>query len=405
MGTCFPAVCMAAPRRWCACLIFAFALLVSLALLRPPGASPSLRLVEGVNWQNAPRIDLVCRTYGAAIQIFWQTFIPTYLMFWPISSWKSSGLVVILDGDSAFDHRIGTLLQNINLPSKVQVKYETPAPPGTLCNNWRSEGYARQQYSNFYADLYTDADYMGIIDTDAAFISPVVPSDLFDGGKPILRGMNIITQWQSETSRNATGGFPYVGRFMTRIAFPIIIKSEHFSQMRQVITENLGAETFEEAFKVICSAGKESYSQFEIMINYLWYYHHDEYSWHIADRDTGNFHGLNLQGRARASDDGSVVAANVPAIFAMKHLDDKDVFTLNDDMYENVCLGSNNEAGNCQRRPPAQNDGHAQTLKWSVGSTTWGDTYKEHSRQVSRAGSAFQWRGEEDEDWVHVGGQ
>lgn len=61
----------------------AFALLVTLALLRPPGASPSLRLVEeegGVDWQNAPRIDLVCRTYGGAIQIFWQTFIPTYLV-------------------------------------------------------------------------------------------------------------------------------------------------------------------------------------------------------------------------------------------------------------------------------------------------------------------------------------
>lgn len=93
-------------------------------------------------------------------------------MFWPISSWKSSGLVVILDGDSPSDHRMGTLLQNINLPSKVKVKYETPAPTGTLCNNWRSEGYARQQYSNFYADLYTDADYVAIIDTDAAFITP-----------------------------------------------------------------------------------------------------------------------------------------------------------------------------------------------------------------------------------------
>lgn len=68
------------PRLLCACFIIAFALLVTLALLRPPGASPSLRLVEGVDWQNAPRIDLVCRTYGAAIQIFWQTFIPTYLV-------------------------------------------------------------------------------------------------------------------------------------------------------------------------------------------------------------------------------------------------------------------------------------------------------------------------------------
>lgn len=99
------------------------------------------------------------------------------------------------------------------------------------------------------------------------------------------------------------------------------------------------------------------------------------------------------------------MAANVPAILVMKHLDDKDVFTLNDDMYDNMCLGSNNAAGNCHRRAQTNNDGHALTLKWSVGNNTWGDTYKDHSRRVSRAGSAFQWRGEVAEDWVHVGGQ
>lgn len=109
--------------------------------------------------------------------------------------------------------------------------------------------------------------------------------------------------------------------------------------------------------------------------------------------------------RARASDNASVMAANVPAIIVMRHLDDKDVFTLNDEMYENMCLGSNHEAGNCERLAPTDNDGHAQTLKWSVGNTKWGDTYKEHSREVSRAGSAFQWRREVAEDWVHVGGQ
>lgn len=102
---------------------------------------------------------------------------PHVKLFWPISAWKSSGLVVILDNDSVGDHRVGTILQNLNLPSRIDVRYEAPPPKGTTCGGWRREGYSRQQWSNFYADLYSDAEYVAIIDTDAAFISP---------GKPII---------------------------------------------------------------------------------------------------------------------------------------------------------------------------------------------------------------------------
>lgn len=95
-----------------------------------------------------------------------------YKLFWPIASWVSSGLVVVLDGDSSDDRRLGTILRHLNLMSRVKIKYESTPPEGTLCGNWRGEGYARQQYSNFFADLYTDADYVAIIDTDAGFTTP-----------------------------------------------------------------------------------------------------------------------------------------------------------------------------------------------------------------------------------------
>lgn len=43
-------------------------------------------------------------------------------------AWKSSGLVVILDGESPGDHEQGTVLQHLALASMVTVKYEAPAP-------------------------------------------------------------------------------------------------------------------------------------------------------------------------------------------------------------------------------------------------------------------------------------
>lgn len=67
---------------------------------------------------------------------------------------------------------MGTILSSMKLITPIRVRYETEPLPNTTCSNWRRDGYARQQYSNFYADLYTDADYVGIIDSDAGFITP-----------------------------------------------------------------------------------------------------------------------------------------------------------------------------------------------------------------------------------------
>lgn len=31
-------------------------------------------------WENAPRLDLVCRTFSAGLRTFWVVFFPTYLV-------------------------------------------------------------------------------------------------------------------------------------------------------------------------------------------------------------------------------------------------------------------------------------------------------------------------------------
>lgn len=81
-------------------------------------------------------------------------------------------MVVVLDDNSEDDHKLGTILTNLHFLSRLEVKYEAPPPKHTLCSDWRSKGYARQQYSNFYGDLYTDADYVAFVDSDAGFITP-----------------------------------------------------------------------------------------------------------------------------------------------------------------------------------------------------------------------------------------
>ena len=41
-------------------------------------------------------------------------------------------------------------------------------------------GHERQQYSQFHADLYVDASFVGFVDTDTLFVTPVTTGDLFD---------------------------------------------------------------------------------------------------------------------------------------------------------------------------------------------------------------------------------
>ena len=76
---------------------------------------------------------------------------------------------------------------------------------------------------------------------------------------------------------------------MTPYSFPMVLKTSHLAQMREDITRNLGAASFEDAFHILCSGRKNSYSQFDIMYNYLWYNKRDEYKWHIAWMESGTF--------------------------------------------------------------------------------------------------------------------
>lgn len=111
---------------------------------------------------------------------------------------------------------------------------------------------------------HTAADYVGIVDSDAMFITPITPDNLFDdaGGvmKPRIFGYNgCCTTWEQATP--AAVGKPSIGEFMVVIGFPIIIKTCHLALAREHIRTTMNATTFEEAFGVISHKYVEHYSQ------------------------------------------------------------------------------------------------------------------------------------------------
>ena len=111
-------------------------------------------------WSDTYSLSLLCRTYSGTAMELYNIFLVSYLLFWPFNEWKNSDVIVVFDDENELDHRMGTILAN--LPPYPKVFFEKyPRKEKTFCSNWRSEGYSRQQYSNFYSDLYTDRDYIG----------------------------------------------------------------------------------------------------------------------------------------------------------------------------------------------------------------------------------------------------
>jgi hypothetical protein len=137
-------------------------------------------------WNDAPNLTILCRAYSGSIMELYNVFLIGYHLFWPKYQWLNSDLVVVLDDESELDHRLGTVLNN--LPPYPKVYFEKVPQQETFCSDDRRAGYSRQQYSNFYSDLYTDKEYIGIVDSDTFYMTPVIPENLFVDGKPRIYG-------------------------------------------------------------------------------------------------------------------------------------------------------------------------------------------------------------------------
>jgi hypothetical protein len=144
----------------------------------------------------------------------------------------------------------------------------------------------------------------------------------------------------------AIGGGYSIGEFMVVIGFPVIVKREHFKQMRDHITDRMNSDTFEEAFHKICSKYNNHYSQFDLIAHYLWFHKRDEYSWHLNDWQQSKHPAF----KKRMSDKEEVLKMNRPIQGLMKHgnhlVYSDYLFKLAGDY---LCVASENEAGSCKR--------------------------------------------------------
>ena len=116
-------------------------------------------------------VDLLVRTHWRAMANM-HTLFDSIELFWP----KNLGrCIVVMDAGSQRDFYI-----NVQLPAWCEVAFEE------VNEDNKRIGYWLQQYSNFWSDNYTTADYVAIFDSDSALNSPVTPDMLFDDEQRVL---------------------------------------------------------------------------------------------------------------------------------------------------------------------------------------------------------------------------
>ncbi len=247
---------------------------------------------------NITRLQLFVPLTASHHKEFQEQLLRSLLFFYPL---KSINLLAILDEEENTTQLVQHLKQETKDFQNFVIKYNKHTPfycdTEDSCKKKNGSnkfvyGRNRQQLIMFWADNFTQYELVGFVDTDTFFITPVIQEDLFEKGKPVINALHAITRhrWWEQIKNTTENALGKVEQFRCMSYFPVIIKTKHLKDLRATIQKRHGL-SFNEYFRSIKT---ELYSQFNIMCNYLWYHHRNEYAWHIQLTNEGSVNASQL---------------------------------------------------------------------------------------------------------------
>ncbi len=205
---------------------------------------------------------------------FQQELLRSLLFFWPL---KLLNMVVVLDEEIKSDTFNEALKNETKDFHNFNVKFNKPT------DYYGKQGHDRQQLIMFWADNFTKSELVGFVDTDTLFIAPVYQEDLFNDEKPVVIAQHdhMVSQdgFWGPAAKTTEAVFGKVEVLRCMSYFPVIIKTKHLVELRHFVEQKHNT-SFNEYYRSSILS-RQRYSQFNIMCNYIWYHHRDEYSWHI----------------------------------------------------------------------------------------------------------------------------
>mmetsp|Transcript_60510 Transcript_60510/g.171935 ORF Transcript_60510/g.171935 Transcript_60510/m.171935 type:complete len:419 (+) Transcript_60510:89-1345(+) len=285
--------------------------------------SAQIAAIYGLQLELEPEQSELTTSLMKKVELFlpmWNGDTDDYIRYFDRTSklfWPAAKILVLMDKEKEEDHKVADRLLAESATRRTSAKARSfrvefnEDTPGM----W---GHDRQQLRMFEADVYTDSEYIGFVDTDAVFTTPVVEETLFEDGKPIIIGRigkydgdpgkfwsvaPLATEWATGTKE--------IMRCMDY--FPVVVKRQHIIEMREWFSQKHG-KSFSKFFnqlKTSTTPGVKHrpYSQFNMMCQWLYHNKHDDYVWHLHQTDPEWSRHHHVEGQVDEKDLQAILAA------------------------------------------------------------------------------------------------
>ena len=251
---------------------------------------------EGL-WEGCPSLELALRMNSSPVfvKLYESWFLKSLELFWPEDCLN---LTLVLDDESELDHVTGERLSNLwPKPNTVYLKPENA--------NFHQGKQRRRMYLDyFYPEKYVSAEYVGFVDADTMFVSVVTPQALFNKSKPTVQARVGEPFWQQHWECWSDVTEYLLGEkeaLQCMSYFPVIFKVKDIIEMRNYVAKRLGP-TFLHAFYESMQIRNDYFKgselddcmcQFSVICNYVWYFHRDEYDFHLQMTPDDTWNGEN----------------------------------------------------------------------------------------------------------------
>ncbi|KAL3885450.1 hypothetical protein ACJMK2_025507 [Sinanodonta woodiana] len=219
-----------------------------------------------------PDVDLLLRMYNRHVNRYRAILQKSTRYFWP----GNMSLVIVLDSESNDDLKLGRSLST-QFPY-LKICFQGPGDSSVYHEN----GHKRMQLDYFYPEKYTSKQYVGYLDTDTLFVTRVTEELLFEDEKPVIIGFygKIFEPAWSKIAEVTAVLFKSKEVMRGMAYFPVIMKVEHIIELRRYL-EQLHGKSFINVYK---EHSKLYISQFNIMCQYVWMFHRNEYRFYFQLR-------------------------------------------------------------------------------------------------------------------------
>ncbi|GJP36562.1 hypothetical protein CLOM_g21056 [Closterium sp. NIES-68] len=218
------------------------------------------------------RVDLVIRSYVSTTFFLLEMLFASIEQMWP----RGIGdVILVLDADEQLAEDL--------IPTWVKVYYEE--------NPLNLPGKILQQWSYLWADNYTTAPYVALIDDDVIFNMKVTPGLLFNltDGKPYVIGsaQKQMNHWLPST-QFFVGKDKYFANFMVQL--PFVMPTRVLPKFRNHVAtvHRRKGESFDSVFKWFALHGpkfEKTQIAHTTIGNYMWAHAHDEVHWALEWTD------------------------------------------------------------------------------------------------------------------------